>query len=80
MSESIVELEEKINSLPKGCVVIKKIDNKPYFYQQYKENGKTVSNFLTNEQAEIMIAQIEVRRELQKKTKGFKKRLKQKGK
>ena len=73
MSESIVELEEKINSLPKGSVVIKKIDNKPYFYQQYKENGKTVSNFLTNEQAEIMISQIEERRKLQKKLKELKK-------
>ena len=73
MSESIEELEEKINSLPKGCVVIKKIDNKPYFYQQYKQNGKTVSNFLTNEQAQIMLPQIEQRRELQKKLKELKK-------
>lgn len=75
MAETIAEIEERMNALPKGCVVTKKIDGKPYFYQQYKQNGKTVSNFLTNEQAEIMKPQIAERRELQKKLRALKKLL-----
>ena len=40
MTESIEELEKKIETLPRGTIVTKNIDGKPYFYQQYKENKK----------------------------------------
>jgi len=73
MAETIAEIVERINILPKGCVVTKKINGKSYFYQQYKQDGKTVSNFLTAEQAEIIKPQIEERRELQKKLRTLKK-------
>ena len=73
MAESIEELEKKIEALPRGTIVTKNIDGKPYFYQQYKENKKTVSNFLTNDEAERMRPLIEVRRELQKKLREMKK-------
>ena len=43
MAESIEELEKKIEALPRGTIVTKNIDGKPYFYQQYKENKKTVT-------------------------------------
>ena len=49
MAETIDELELKIAALPRGTIVTKNIDGKTYFYQQYKENKKTVSNFLTND-------------------------------
>lgn len=75
MTESIEELEKKIEALPRGTIVTKNIDGKPYFYQQYKENKKTVSNFLTNDEAEIMRPLIEERRELQKKLREMKKNL-----
>ena len=73
MTESIEELEKRIEALPRGTIVTKNIDGKPYFYQQYKENKKTVSNFLTNDEAEKMRPLIEERRELQKKLREMKK-------
>lgn len=73
MAESIEELEKKIKALPRGTIVTKNIDGKPYFYQQYKENKKTVSNFLSNDEAEQMRPLIEERRQLQKKLREMKK-------
>lgn len=75
MTESIEELEKRIETLPRGTIVTKNIDGKPYFYQQYKENKKTVSNFLTNDEAEKMRPLIEERRQLQKKLRAMKKNL-----
>lgn len=75
MAESIEELEKKIEALPRGTIVTKNIDGKPYFYQQYKENKKTVSIFLTNDEAEKMRPLIEERRQLQKKLREMKKNL-----
>ena len=75
MAESIEELEKRIETLPRGTIVTKNIDGKPYFYQQYKENKKTVSNFLTNDEAEKMRPLIEERRQLQKKLREMKKNL-----
>lgn len=75
MTESIEELEKRIETLPRGTIVTKNIDGKPYFYQQYKENKKTVSNFLTNDEAEKMRPLIKERRELQKKLREMKKNL-----
>ena len=75
MAESIKELEKTIVALPRGTIVTKNIDGKPYFYQQYKENKKTVSNFLTNDEAEKMRPLIEERRQLQKKLREMKKNL-----
>lgn len=75
MTESIEELEKKIETLPRGTIVTKNIDGKPYFYQQYKENKKTVSNFLTNDEAEKMRPLIDERRQLQKKLRAMKKNL-----
>lgn len=66
-SEEILELERQINSLPVGYVVKKKIGGKEYFYQQWKENGKTKNHLLSPEEAEVITRQIEERRELQKK-------------
>jgi len=75
MTESIEELEKRIETLPRGTIVTKNIDGKPYFYQQYKENKKTVSNFLTNDEAEKMRPLIDERRQLQKKLREMKKNL-----
>lgn len=75
MAESIEELEKKIEALPRGTIVTKNIDGKPYFYQQYKENKKTVSNFLTNDESEKMRPLIDERRQLQKKLRAMKKNL-----
>ena len=75
MTESIEELEKRIETLPRGTIVTKNIDGKPYFYQQYKENKKTVSNFLTNDEAEKMRPLIDERRQLQKNLREMKKNL-----
>lgn len=37
----LADLEEKISSLPEGYVTRKVINNKPYYYHQWKNNGKT---------------------------------------
>ena len=75
MAEFIEELEKKIEALPRGTIVTKNIDGKPYFYQQYKKNKKTVSNFLTNDEAEKKRPLIDERRQLQKKLRAMKKNL-----
>ena len=75
MTESIEELEKRIETLPRGTIVTKNIDGKPYFYQQYKENKKTVSIFLTNDEAEKMRPLIDERRQLQKNLRAMKKNL-----
>lgn len=69
----INELEEQIANLPIGYVIEKIINEKKYYYQQWKENGKTKNRCISEEEAKILKPQIEKRKQLQKELKALKK-------
>ena len=62
----INELEKQISNLPIGYVIEKIINEKKYYYQQWKENGKTKNRCISEEEAKILKPQIEKRKQLQK--------------
>ena len=69
----INELEKQISNLPIGYVIEKIINGKKYYYQQWKENGKTKNRCVSEEEAKILKPQIEKRKHLQKELKALKK-------
>ena len=71
----INELEEQIAKLPLGYVIEKIISKKRYYYQQWKENGKTKNRCISEEEANPLKPQIEERKKLQKELKALKKTL-----
>lgn len=68
----IKDLEIQIANLPKGYVIEKVINDKKYFYLQWKENGKTKNRCITEEEAHTIRPQIEERKKLQKELKALK--------
>ena len=71
----INELEEKISKLPIGYIIEKTINEKKYYYQQWKENGKTKNRCISEEEANNLKPQIEERKKLQKELKSLKRTL-----
>lgn len=71
----IKELEEQIAKLPIGYITEKVINDKKYYCQQWKENGKSKSHYISEEEANILKPQIEERKKLQKELKALKKTL-----
>ena len=71
----ISELEEQIAKLPVGYIIEKVINDKKYYYQQWKENGKSKSHYISEEEANTLKPQIEERKKLQKELKALKKTL-----
>ena len=69
----INELKEQIANRPIGYVIEKIINEKKYYYQQWKENGKTKNRCISEEEAKILKPQIEKRKQLQKELKALKK-------
>lgn len=69
----INELEKQISNLPIGYVIEKTINEKKYYYQQWKENGKTKNRCISEEESKILKPQIEKRKQLQKELKALKK-------
>ena len=69
----INEFEKQIANLPIGYVIEKIINEKKYYYQQWKENGKTKNRCISEEEAKILKPQIEKRKQLQKELKALKK-------
>lgn len=65
----LADLEERISSLPEGYITRKVINNKPYYYHQWKSNGKNLSRTLSEEEVEPLKAQIEERKKLEKELK-----------
>lgn len=58
-------LEEQIAQLPIGYISRKTINGKVYCYHQWTENGKKRSQYLNDDEAELLQQQIEQRKELQ---------------
>ena len=71
----INELEEQIAKLPVGYIIEKVINDKKYYYQQWKENGKSKSRYISEEEANTLKPQIEERKKLQKELKALKRTL-----
>lgn len=71
----INRLEEQIAKLPIGYITEKVINEKKYYCQQWKENGKSKSRYISEEEANTLKPQIEERKKLQKELKALKKTL-----
>ena len=71
----INDLEEQIAKLPIGYITEKVINEKKYYCQQWKENGKSKSRYISEEEANTLKPQIEERKKLQKELKALKKTL-----
>ena len=71
----INKLEEQIAKLPIGYITEKVINEKKYYCQQWKENGKSKSRYISEEEANTLKPQIEERKKLQKELKALKKAL-----
>ena len=63
----IAEYERALAALPKGTLVSKTVKNNPYYYLQYREGKKTVSEYVgrASEQTERVKAQIERRKQIE---------------
>ena len=71
----INKLEEQIAKLPIGYITEKVINEKKYYSQQWKENGKSKRRYISEEEANTLKPQIEERKKLQKELKALKKTL-----
>lgn len=71
----INKLEEQIAKLPIGYITEKVINEKKYYCQQWKENEKSKSRYISEEEANTLKPQIEERKKLQKELKALKKTL-----
>lgn len=69
----INELEKEISKLPVGYVIEKIINKKKYYYQQWRENGKTKNRCISEEEANVLRPQTEERKKLQKELKALRK-------
>ena len=68
----INKLEEQIAKLPIGYITEKVINEKKYYCQQWKENEKSKSRYISEEEANTLKPQIEERKKLQKELKALK--------
>lgn len=58
--------QEELEKLPRGCLSRKFIGGREYFYLQYRENGKHVSQYVPRSQEKELREQVERRRRLKK--------------
>lgn len=59
------QIQEKIDSLPKGYLSKKKINGKERIYRQWNENGKKYSKYVPNEEISLVSKEIEIRKNLE---------------
>lgn len=59
--------QEKLQNLPKGYLSRKNIKGKVYYYLQYRDGEKIVSQFVPNENVELLQKQIEERRKYERR-------------
>lgn len=62
------EYEYKIEDLPKGTVISKKVGNNEYFYLKYRNGKKTVTDYIGRDisKVEDIVKQINKRRHFEK--------------
>ena len=59
------QIQEKIDSLPKGYLSKKKINGKERIYRQWNENGKKYSKYVPNDEISLVSKEIEIRKNLE---------------
>lgn len=59
------QIQEKIDSLPKGYLSKKKINGKERIYRQWNENGKKYSKYVPNKEISLVSKEIEIRKNLE---------------
>lgn len=68
----IAELANQVETMPKGYVSKKIINDKVYFYHQWSENRKKQSRYVRDEELEDLVAKIEKRKMLKSQIKEIK--------
>jgi hypothetical protein len=65
--------EQEVAALPKGTLVYKKAGNNAYYYLQFREGKKTVSNYvgIESDKVEELRTQINRRRHIEAMLKGL---------
>ena len=54
-SDEILQIQKKIESLPKGSITVKKINGKEYEYWQFRENGRQITRRVKGEELEAYL-------------------------
>ncbi len=72
ITTAIDELEKEISLLPVGYITVKRKGGKEYYYHRVPRNGKRVENYIPFEELDELRAQINKRKELEKKLKELK--------
>ncbi|MBR1677077.1 MAG: ATP-binding protein [Clostridia bacterium] len=72
-NREIIDLEDKLNSYPKGTVVTKTIQGKKRSYLQWRENGKTKSKYLKDSEIDDIKVLVAQRQSIEKRLKQIKK-------
>ena len=68
------EYQNKIDELPKGAVVRKKVGNHEYYYLKYRNGKKTVTDYIGRDQNKVdeVRTQVEKRKHFEKMLAGLK--------
>lgn len=76
INDSLDSLIKNINALPKGSIVMKKINNKEQPYLQWREGDKVKSKYIKSEELNQIQNEVARRKEFEHNLKSIKKRKK----
>ena len=77
INDSLDSLIENINALPKGSIVMKRINNKEQPYLQWREGDKVKSKYIKSEELNQIQNDVARRKEYEQNLKSIKKRKKE---
>lgn len=61
--EEYKNIEAVIETLPRGYISVKQISGHTYYYRQWREGNKIVSNYVNEAQLNVMKQKIEIRKQ-----------------
>lgn len=73
LQEKRRDYEEKLNQLPKGALVKKRINGKEYNYLMYRENSKVKTEYIKQDRVVEVRAQLERRKKIEDSLSNIKK-------
>ena len=59
----VSEIEKVINSLPRGYISVKVISGHKYYYRQWREGSKIISNYVPESYLNVIRQKIEIRKQ-----------------
>ena len=68
--------EKRLESLPKGSIVYKKINDKKYPYLVFRENKKVVTKYISKNELNAVLEQLEDRKRVKEALKNINENLK----